>query len=96
MQLRVALCALLCCVLLWSSSVEAAKKKDWSKVRDDDLDKVLNAYEDDDPDNPLTKGPDGVPMPKSSQKTEMGFVTLRKELAKSKKETEEIRCGVSR
>jgi hypothetical protein len=51
---------------------------------------ALEKYEDDDdPDNPLVKGPDGVPMPRGNAKSEMAFVTLRKDLIKDKKETEE-------
>lgn len=50
----------------------------------------LNEFEDDDPDNPLVKGPDGNPMPRNPHKAEMAFVTFRKELAPSRKETEEL------
>ncbi len=51
---------------------------------------ALEKYEDDDdPDNPLVKGPDGVPMPRGNAKSEMAFITLRQDLIKDRKETEE-------
>jgi hypothetical protein len=50
----------------------------------------LNDFEDDDPDNPVVKGPDGNPMPRNPHKAEMAFITFRKELVKTRTETEEF------
>eukprot|EP00455_Lapot_gusevi_P024550 TRINITY_DN255_c0_g1_i2.p1 TRINITY_DN255_c0_g1~~TRINITY_DN255_c0_g1_i2.p1 ORF type:complete len:189 (-),score=86.94 TRINITY_DN255_c0_g1_i2:92-658(-) len=62
--------------------------KDWSKVKDADLDKEINAMEDDDPDNPFRKNADGSPVPKESGHTQMAFVTLRPEYSTTKSATE--------
>jgi hypothetical protein len=50
---------------------------------------ALNGYDDeDDPDNPLKTGPDGVKMPRDNAKPEMAFITVRTDLLSTKQATE--------